>query len=289
MRRDRAASPPVTARATGPIKHRIMFAEYPPGKLVEFNPDGTVFWETNGPSTIFMFNVLPNDDIFFPFAGGGKTGAQVVNRKYQVVWTYTSTSQQVGGGERLSNGHTLLGEQGPPRALEIDDKGATVAAFDLPTSETRFDHQVRHIHRLSNGNTLVAMEGEGVARELDPKGKVVWEYAAGGAVQDALRVDCGNTFITTGDKKTIVEVTPEGTVAWEFKASDAPETILTFFTSLQQLRNGNLVVGNWTRAENLPGVHAFEVTHDSAKKVVWKFENHGLLQAGMAVTVLDDK
>ena len=121
------------------------------------------------------------------------------------------------------------------------------------------------------------------------KGKIVWEYAAGGAVQDALRVDCGNTFITTGDKKTIVEVTPEGTVAWEFKASDAPETIFTFFTSLQQLRNGNLVVGNWTRAENLPGVHAFEVTHDSAKKVVWKFENHGLLQAGMAVTVLDDK
>jgi len=92
--------------------------------------------------------------------------------------------------------------------------------------------------------------------------------------------------ITTGDKKTIVEVTPEGTVAWEFKASDAPETLLTFFTSLQQLRNGNLVVGNWTRAENLPGVHAFEVTHDSAKKVVWKFENHGLRQAGMAGTVL---
>ena len=174
-------------------------------------------------STIFMFNVLPNDDIFFPFAGGGKTGAQVVNRKYQVVWTYTSTSQQVGGGERLSNGHTLLGEQGPPRALEIDDKGATVAASIYRPARLGSIYQVRHIHRLSNGNTLVAMEGEGVAREFDPKGKVVWEYAAGGAVQDALRVDCGNTFITTGDKKTIVEVTPEGTVAWEFKASDAPE------------------------------------------------------------------
>ena len=127
-RLDRVASLPATPARPGPIKHRIMFAEYPPGKLVEFNPDGTVFWETNGPSTIFMFNVLPNDDIFFPFAGGGKTGAEVVNRKYQVVWTYSSTSQQVGGGERLSNGHTLLGEQGPPRALEIDDKGATVAA-----------------------------------------------------------------------------------------------------------------------------------------------------------------
>ena len=92
------------------------------------------------------------------------------------------------------------------------------------------------------------MEGEGVARELDPQGKVVWEYAAGGAVQDALRVDCGNTFITTGDKKTIVEVTPEGTVAWEFKASDAPETILTFFTSLQQLRNGN----SWSATGRAP-------------------------------------
>ncbi len=56
-------------------------------------------------------------------------------------------------------------------------------------------------------------------------------------------------------------------------------------TSLQQLRNGNVLVGNFLRGQEGKGAHAFEVTRD--KKVVWKWENHDLVKSLTTVRVVD--
>jgi hypothetical protein len=62
---------------------------------------------------------------------------------------------------------------------------------------------------------------------------------------------------------------------------------LTWVSSLQVLKNGNYVVGNFLRGQEGKGAHAFEVTRD--KKVVWTFADHALAKSVTTVRVLDDK
>jgi hypothetical protein len=62
---------------------------------------------------------------------------------------------------------------------------------------------------------------------------------------------------------------------------------LTWVSSLQVLKNGNLVVGNFLRGQEGKGAHAFEVTRD--KKVVWTFADHKLARSVTTVRVLDDE
>ena len=268
----------------GPLKHRVMAIEYP-GRLVEISADGTKLWEHQTPSLTVMFNVLPNGHVFYPH-GGSARGAEEVDRDHQVVWSYTSAAGELLGGERLANGDSLLAEGGPPRALELDPAKAIVRSIDVTTTETAAHGQIRHVHLLSNGNVLLALESEGVAREVDAAGKTVWQYAGISSIHEAIRLPNGNTLIGGGASKRVLEVTNSGQVAWEFNDQDAPELGLAFVTSVQVLKNGNLLVCNWLGANGGTGVHAFEVTR--AKQVVWKLDDHQLLKSTTTVTALDD-
>ena len=268
----------------GPVKHHVMAIEYP-GRLVEIADTGQKLWEHQTPSLTVMFNVLPNGNVFYPH-GGDKRGAQEVDKQHQVVWSYTSTAAELLGGERLSNGNSLLGEGGPPKALELDSAKAVVRAINVTTTEAAAHGQIRHVHRLASGNVLMALEGEGVAREIDAAGKTVWEYKGVPRIHEAIRLPSGNTLIGGGDAKRVIEVTPAGQVAWEFGATDAPELGIAFIASVQVLKNGDLLVCNWLGANGGNGVHAFQVTR--AKKVVWKLDDHQLLKSATTVTALDD-
>ena len=268
----------------GPVKHHVMAIEYP-GRLVEISDTGQKLWEHQTPSLSVMFNVLPNGNVFYPH-GGDKRGAQEVDKQHQVVWSYTSTAAELLGGERLANGNSLLGEGGPPKAIELDSAKAVVRSINVSTSEGAAHGQIRHVHRLASGNVLMALEGEGVAREIDATGKMVWEYKGVPRIHEAIRLPSGNTLIGGGDAKRVLEVTPAGQVAWEFGAADAPELGIAFIASVQVLKNGDLLVCNWLGANGGQGVHAFQVTRD--KKVVWKLDDHQLLKSATTVTALDD-
>ncbi len=268
----------------GPVKHHVMAIEYP-GKLVEISADGQKLWEHQTPSLTVMFNVLPNGNVFYPH-GGDKRGAEEVDREHNVVWSYVSSAGELLGGERLANGNSLLGEGGPAKALELDPAKAVARSIDVTTTESAAHGQIRHLHRLANGNVLLALEGEGAAREIDATGKTVWEYKGISRIHEAIRLPNGNTLIGGGDSKRVVEVTSAGQIAWEFNADDAPELGLTFVTSVQVLKNGDVLVGNWLGAGGGTGVHAFQVTRD--KKVVWKLDDHQLLKSATTVTALDD-
>src|SRR5205085_8808325 len=108
--------------------------------------------------------------------GGNPTGLAEVNRDKKITWDYASKCPQVLGCERLANGNTLLAEQGPPRAVEVNPKGEVVHVTKLTTTEEGFHRQVRNVHQLAKGHVLAAHEGEGAVREYDADGKVVWEY-----------------------------------------------------------------------------------------------------------------
>ena len=269
------------------IKHRLLFFEYGqgPNRMLELDAEGKIVWEHKPPSIAVMFQVLTNGHILYAY-GGHPTGVREVTREGAEVWNYVSQCPQVLGCERLPNGNTLLAEQGPCRAVEVNPQGQVVQVTPLRTSHESYHLQVRNIHKLANGNILAAHEGEGAVREVDPAGKVVWEYTGVENAGDAQRLPNGNTLISCGTQKRVIEVTPGKKIAWEFGAPDAPALNLTWVSSLQQLKNGNLLVGNFLRGQEGKGAHAFEVTRD--KKVVWKWDDHSLIKSLTTVRALEE-
>ena len=167
----------------------------------------------------------------------------------------------------------------------MSTKGEVVRVTPLPTSHASYHLQVRNIHKLPNGNILAAHEGEGAVREVDVAGKVIWEYPGVQNVGDAQRLKNGNTLISCGTKKRVIEVTTDKQIVWQFTAADAPELNLTWVSSIQQLPNGNLLIGNFLRGQEGKGAHALEVTRE--KKVVWKWDDHSLIESLTTVRAVD--
>ena len=231
-------------------KHRLLLFEYGkgPNRMLELDEDGKLVSEHKPPSIAVIFQVLPNGHLLYAY-GGKPTGVREVTPQGEEVWNYVSHCPQVLGCDRMPNGHTLLAEQGPCRAVEVNAKSEVVQVTPLKTNQEGYHLQVRNIHKLANGNILAAHEGEGAVREVDLAGQVVWEYTGVDNAGDAQRLPNGNTLISCGTQKRIIEVTPDKKIAWEFSAGDAPELNLTWVSSIQQLKNGNLLVGNFLRGQ----------------------------------------
>lgn len=268
-------------------QHRLLFFEYGkgPNRLLELDANGKIVWEHKPPSIAVIFQVLPNGNVLYAY-GGKPTGVREVTRKGDEVWNYVSKCPQVLGCERLANGNTLVAEQGPCQAVEVNPKGEVVRVTPLKTSHESYHLQVRNVHKLPSGNILAAHEGEGAVREVDVAGNVVWEYTGVENAGDAQRLANGNTLISCGTQKRVLEVTRDKTIAWQFTAADAPELNITWVSSIQQLPNGNILVGNFVRGQEGRGAHAFEVTRD--KKVVWKWDDHSFIKSLTTVRSLNN-
>ncbi len=266
-----------TAHADGSDR-KLLFAEYGNtiNRLLEVDSTGNVTWEYHPPSICVIFQPLPNGNVLMG-CGGKPTQVQEVNRVGEVVWKYVSSCPQVLGCERLSNGNTLIAEQGPCQAVEVDPKGKVVHITPLTTSEKPYHLQVRNVHKLRNGNILAAHEGEGAVREVDPSGKVVWEFKGVENTGDAQRLKNGHTLISCGTQKRVIEVDKACKIVWEFKGEEAPELNIVWVSSIQVLKNGNLLIGNFLRNHEGKGVHAFELTRK--KKVVWTYADHQLVKS----------
>jgi outer membrane protein assembly factor BamB len=267
---------------------RLLIAQYQgPGgnRLLELDPEGKIAWEHKVPSLCVIFQRLPDGHVVYAY-GGKPTGVQEVDRDRKVVWNYVSRCPQVLSCERLPNGNTLIGEQGPCQAVEVSPAGEVVSTTKLPTTEKPFHQQLRNIHRLANGHILAAIEAEGAARELDGEGKVVWETTGLANVFEALRLENGNTLVACGTQKRVIEVAPDGKVVWELAAKDVPDVNLTWVTSLQVLKNGNILIGNFLHGQEGKGAHAFEVTRE--KKLVWTYADHAMMKSATMVRAIDE-
>lgn len=137
------------------------------------------------------------------------------------------------------------------------------------------------------GTLLVCSEQPGVVTEYDKNGKVVWDYLINTRVYGAIRLRNGNTLIASGSGNSVVEVTPEKKVVWEIKGKVPGTNIeLKWMTCLQEMDNGNFIVGNCHAGPNNPQI--FEINRD--KKVVWEFNEFELVGNGLACwQVLDGK
>jgi hypothetical protein len=283
-----AASPLSASADNAPVRHRLMFFEYGncPNRFVELDAEGQIVREFKPRSIAVIFQRLANGNVVYAY-GGKPTGVVEVNPRNETVWNYVSQCPQVLGCERLSNGNTLVAEQGPCQVVEVDPSGKTVHVTKLFTNQTAYHLQVRNVHRLENGDILAAHEGDGAIREYNPASEIVWQYTGAENTGDAIRLSNGNTLISGGTQKRLIEVSPAGKIVWEFTAADAPELNLTWTSSIQLLKNGHYLVGNFLRGHEGHGAHAFEVTRQ--KKVVWTFADHKRFKSVTTVRAVDEE
>ncbi|MFK5924412.1 MAG: PQQ-binding-like beta-propeller repeat protein [Verrucomicrobiota bacterium] len=223
-----------------------------------------------------------------------------------VVWRYNSATTNGNQGkkvevhsfQRLNNGHTLIAESGIPRFIEVNSQGKLLKSMPMQVSKAHAHTNTRITRKLDNGNYLVAHEGDQEVKEYSPDGKVVWQFkiplfdkapakghgpeAWGGKVFSAIKLKNGNYLIATGNGHSVLEVTPEKKIVWHLKQNDIPSVTLAWVTCLQELNNGNFIIGNCHAGPDHPQI--IEVNRD--KKLLWSyrdFKNFGNALANIIV------
>jgi outer membrane protein assembly factor BamB len=265
----------------------LVGASYGKNVLAICDHDGKVLWkyDTAGPQQGHTghhdLHLLKSGNILFHDTWS-KTSEITLGKK--IVWEYESRTGNGNEGknvdvhafDRLPNGHTVIVESNIGRIIHVDKKGQLHKAIPLGQDGRQ---STRLVTLLKNGHYLAAAENPGVVTEYDAEGKIVWEYPTNTRVFSALRLKSGNTLIATGSGNSVIEVNPAKEVVWEIsKKIPGTEIELAWTTDLQELPNGNLIIGNCHAGENNPQI--FEITRD--KKVVWEFNQWDLVGNGLA-------
>ena len=273
----------------------LVGASYGKNILAITDAKGEVIWshKTAGPQRGHTghhdVHLLPNGNILFHDTW---TTLKEITLDKKVVWSYDSANMNGNKGKRvdvhafarLENGNTMIVESRVGRVIEVDKKGKLVHQFPLKPGGTTSTRWARHT---PTGTLLVCSEQPGVVTEYDRNGKVVWDYLIKTRVYGAIRLKNGNTLIASGGGKSVVEVSPDNKVVWEIKGKvPGTEIDLGWMTCLQELKNGNRIIGNCHAGDKNPQI--FEITHD--KKVVWEFDEWDLVGNGLACwQMLDDQ
>lgn len=265
----------------------LVGASYGKNVLAICEADGTVLWKhaTAGPQQGHAghhdVRLLPNGNILFHDSW---TKTQEITLGKDVVWEYDSSMMNGNNGkkvdvhafDRLSNGDTVIVESSVGRIIHVNPDGKLVKQVPLGDGGRE---KTRLVRMLDNGHYLACAEQPGVVTEYDANGKIVWEYEIGTRVFGAIRLKNGNTLICSGSGNSVVEVTPEKQVVWEIsKTVPGTKITLGWMTALQELPNGNFVIGNCHAGEENPQI--IEINRD--KKVVWEFDEWDLVGNGLA-------
>jgi outer membrane protein assembly factor BamB len=273
----------------------LVGASYGKNLLAITDAKGDVIWshKTGGPKRGHTghhdVHLLANGNILY-HDSWTKLTEMTLDKK--VVWSYDSATMNGNRGKRvdvhafarLPNGNTMITESGVGRIIEVDADGKLVHQFPLKDGGTK---STRLVRITPQGTYLVCSENPGVVTEYNRKGEIIWDYLIKTRVFGAIRLKNGNTLICSGSGKSVVEVTPEKKVVWEVKAKvPGSEVALAWMTCLQELDNGNFVIGNCHAGPTNPQI--LEITRD--KKIAWQFDQFELVGNGLACwQILNDK
>ncbi len=265
----------------------LVGASYGKDVLAICDGGGAVVWkyETEGPKKGHAghhdVQLLPNGNILFHDSW---TKVKEITLEKEIVWEYDSTTQNGNKGKkvdvhaftRLPNGETVIVESGVGRIIHVDQDGKLVKSVPLGEGGRK---KTRLMRILENGNYLVCAENPGVVTEYDSEGAIVWEYEIGTRVYGAIRLENGNTLIASGGGNSVVEVSPDKEVVWEIvKKVPGTEIDLAWMTTVQELSNGHLVLGNCHAGEGNPQI----VELNKERKLYWQFDQWELVGNGLA-------
>lgn len=245
------------------------------GRAVMLSPKGDIVWEQKA-GLVHDIWMLPNGNVLF--ADGNVTE---VTKDHAVVFEYKPEVQKGGGAyscQRLSNGNTVVGENGSGRVVEVDKSGKVVFSLQTNPSTSGAHHNMRMVRKLDNGDYLVCHSGSNLVREYRPDGSTAWEKKTQALAFAAVRLPSGNTLISSLNQ--ITEYDRDGKEVWEFKKDDIPGVVIQNMTGIQALPNGNIVTGCYSAFNKAgEGTSLLEITRD--KKLVWRYASPGRRDTSM--------
>ncbi|MEM7234783.1 MAG: alpha/beta hydrolase fold domain-containing protein [Planctomycetota bacterium] len=283
--------------------HRILASDSSRKRIAIIAPDGTLEWEYKvGP--LHDLHRLANGNLLFQT--NWTRIVEVEPKSKRVVWEYDASFENGNQGKRvechafgrLKNGLTFIAESGPGRIIEVDREKKIRHSIKLKVARPNPHRDTRLVRALGSGNYLVSHEGMGLVREYDRSGAIVWEYAVplfrrakkrghglhafGNATFCAIRLKNGNTLISTGNGHSVLEVAPSKRIVWALHQNELEGVRLAWVTTLEELPNGNLIIGNCHAGPENPQI--LEVTR--SKKVVWSYKNFELFGNALSNSVV---
>lgn len=236
------------------------------GRALIFSPKGEILWSHRA-GNIHDVQLLPNGNIMY--ADGN---IHEVTRDHKEVFTYRPKIQKGGGAysfRRLSNGNTVIAENGSGRIVELDPKGKEIVAFTTKFNPKSNPHtHLRFVRPTDKGTYVVAICSYGEIHEYDKTGKLIWKVKTPGFAFQGLRMPNGNTLASSLDE--ITEYAPDKSVVWQFKKTDLPDAHISNITGFQLLPNGNILIGCYRAyTKEGKGTGLFEITRD--KKCIWRY------------------
>lgn len=187
----------------------------------------------------------------------------------ELVWSVSGFSS-VQTAQRLPNENTLIGLSGADSTFhELDGSGQIVNTIVVGGVA-----ELRLARTLPNGNLLFTGDQGGFkVFEADGTGAVVWSAPLTGKGYEAVRLSNGNTLATTGETSTAIELAPDGSIAATVGGTENFEAELLWFSGVEVLENGNVVVANWHGhgMEESTGPHLVEFTPQN--DIVWQFSS----------------
>lgn len=240
------------------------------GRAYVLEPNGKISWLRTGCGNIHRVQRC-GDSVYY--SNGDLFRCRLPDTKAELVYRPKS---RVGAGvlgfEVMPNGNIVLAVNSTDEIVELEaGTGREIVKFMADPKnakgETPGAHgHLRMIRKTAKGTYLVCCAGASCVREYDARGKLVWEQSVPVMAFDCWRRANGNTLVShiTG----VTEYTPDHREVWSFKADELPELGLSVLCGIQELANGNLVIGTWANGElDASKATAFEITRE--KKLVW--------------------
>ena len=269
--------------------HRLLVADYSTKRIAIVDASGKIEWEYKI-DDLHDLQLLPSGNVLFQTSMTRLV--EVEPKSNKIVWEYDAQRMnddgkrvEVHAFQRVGEGRTMIAESGRARIIEVGKQGAILKQIKMKVEHPSTHSDTRLVRKLESGHYLVAHEADGKVREYDEKGQVTWEYevplfgkekkgghgpeAWGNSLFCAIRLENGNTLIATGNGHGVIEVTPAKEIVWQVTQDELPGIKLAWVTTLQVLKNGNIVLGNCHAGKDNPQI--VEITRE--KKVVWTWKD----------------
>jgi hypothetical protein len=274
------------------VKHRFMAYDEGRGLLHYVDQrDATKDWKLQLPKALRDFQLIGNKKVIVA-QGFGYSVYDLETRKL----VEDVKVPGFGGGtsaRRRANGATVLGANANNgvQVVELDRENKVARKMTIPGVKT-----LRMIRLAADGNVLLAEEKGLTEAAFDAQapegGKVVKSIPLphGRNAFMALKKEDGSYLVSGGFAKALFDFAPDGKLRQEFSLKGAPQGAgPLFFAGFQALKNGNLVVCNWTGhgpQDSAKGWQLAEFAPDGT--LVWHWHNAEQAGALINIAILDD-
>jgi hypothetical protein len=273
------------------IKHRMIVYDEGRGMLHYINErDDSKDWDLQLPKAIRDFQLVGNKQ-FIIAQGFGYSVYDLETRKL-VEDVKPAGVGGVMSARRRADGATILGANAKEgiTIYEVDKKNALVRKMVFPELKT-----LRMIRLTADGNVMIAEEG-GIAEvafdaQAPSGGKIVKRIKQPAGRNSFMALKRGDGYLdSAGFAKALFEFDAEGKVKQEFSVKEPPAGVtFLFYAGFQVLKNGNIVVCNWTGHGPEDGAKGWQLVEFAPDdKLLWHWHDAKRASTLVNIAVLDD-